>query len=548
MEKKFQVTLPHLNEDYFANSNNGEVIRTEKSLMIVGANGTGKTRLGSWIENCSAEKEKVYRVSAHRALSMPDSISSTSVEIAKNMLLYGLHQDSYTSIQHNSNKISHKWQQKPAIFLQSDYEQLMIYLLSDHSEESVKYREQSKNAINKIEISKTKLDLVKKVWEEILPHRSLVIGGQRIQTKLKKSDSEPYRSSEMSDGERAIFYLIGQCLSALEDGIIVIDEPELHLHKSIQARLWNRIESLRPDCLFIYLTHDVDFAAAMTTAQKIWLKSFDGKNWDWELIEDDENLPDDLLLEVLGSRKSVVFVEGDNGSFDASLYRELLPEFLIIPVGSCTQVIQSVKAFKSNSQLHHLDVYGIVDRDRRTEQEIEALRKKSVFVLGVAEVENLFCTRQILECISNHLGRNAEEDFEKISDYLFSRLKDEFETQVSLRTTNEIQFLLSTFNSHTKGKDNIKTALQSTINDVNIDAIYNDVESKFQQIIDHEDYDALLRLYNRKSLPDQISGTLGLKAKELQPLVIRLLKSEHGQIVKNALKPFLNDFFDELNE
>lgn len=43
-----------------------------------------------------------------------------------------------------------------------------------------------------------------------------------------------YNSSEMSDGERVIFYLIGQCLAVPENGIIVIDEPELHLHKSVQ--------------------------------------------------------------------------------------------------------------------------------------------------------------------------------------------------------------------------------------------------------------------------------------------------------------------------
>jgi hypothetical protein len=44
-------------------------------------------------------------------------------------------------------------------------------------------------------------------------------------------------------------------------------------------------------------------------AQRVWLKSFDGSSWDWELIADSQGLPDDLLIEVLGSRKPVVFVE-----------------------------------------------------------------------------------------------------------------------------------------------------------------------------------------------------------------------------------------------
>ena len=149
------------------------------------------------------------------------------------------------------------------------------------------------------------------------------------------------------------------------NGIIVIDEPELHLHKSVQTPLWSEVEKLRSDCLFVYLTHDVDFAAAQEGAQRVWLKSFDGNSWDWELIQDDHHLPDELLIEVLGSRKPVVFVEGENGSDDVSLYREVLPGFLVIPRGSCSQVILSTKALRANRQLHHLAVYGLIDRDRR---------------------------------------------------------------------------------------------------------------------------------------------------------------------------------------
>lgn len=41
----------------------------------------------------------------------------------------------------------------------------------------------------------------------------------------------------MSDGERVIFYLIGQCLAVRENGIVVIDEPELHLNRALLNRL-----------------------------------------------------------------------------------------------------------------------------------------------------------------------------------------------------------------------------------------------------------------------------------------------------------------------
>jgi predicted ATP-dependent endonuclease of OLD family len=56
------------------------------------------------------------------------------------------------------------------------------------------------------------------------------------------SGQKSYAGGEMSDGERAIFYFLGQCLVAPENAAIIIDEPEAHVHKSILQQLWNSIE------------------------------------------------------------------------------------------------------------------------------------------------------------------------------------------------------------------------------------------------------------------------------------------------------------------
>jgi hypothetical protein len=80
--------------------------------------------------------------------------------------------------------------------------------------------------------------------------------------------------------------------------------------------LWDKIESEREDCLFVYLTHDVDFAASRVSATKICLKSFTGEIWDWYVVPDDTEIPEDILLEIAGSRKPVIFIEGDKSSQD----------------------------------------------------------------------------------------------------------------------------------------------------------------------------------------------------------------------------------------
>jgi ABC-type branched-subunit amino acid transport system ATPase component len=71
-------------------------------------------------------------------------------------------------------------------------------------------------------------------------------------------DRTCYKASEMSDGERAIFYMIGQTLAAAENSLLIFDEPELHVHRSIMDKLWDDLEAARQDCAFVFITHDLE--------------------------------------------------------------------------------------------------------------------------------------------------------------------------------------------------------------------------------------------------------------------------------------------------
>ena len=532
-EQKYSLVLPKKNEGPFQ-------FDTNQSVLLIGANGAGKTRLGTWIEMTSPQRRLVHRLSAQKSLAMPDTSTPVSIERAEKNLLFG-NADMAVG-QEDHYKTHGKWNNKPSTSFLNDFEKLMVYLFSDETEENAKFKVAQKAATDRLEPRKTKMDLVKELWEKTLPHRELIVGGLRIQTKVKGTDNQIYNSSEMSDGERVIFYLIGQCLAAPKNGIIVVDEPELHLHKSVQVSLWNGVEKLRQDCLFVYLTHDVDFAASKEGAKIIWLKSFNGADWDWEEMQKDSNLPDDLLIEIFGNRKPVVFVEGENGKNDVSLYRALLPSFLVIPRGSCTQVIQSVRALKANEQLHHLKIYGIIDRDRRVENEIQALERDDIFVLKVAEVENLFCTKELLQVVSNRQLRNVEVDFANASKSVFLYLKAELENQISLQALSEIKFQLNMFPENIIGINKIKEAMTIHTNGINIDAIYEDIKKKFDLAIAEENYEQILELYNRKSLAKRISVALGLIEGELENIVIRLARSEFQSEITSALKKYFGNF------
>ncbi|EJJ4544266.1 DUF4435 domain-containing protein, partial [Campylobacter coli] len=174
-----------------------------------------------------------------------------------------------------------------------------------------------------------------------------------------------------------------------EQQIIIIDEPELHLHPSLTNRLWDILEKHRQDCLFIYITHDLNFASSRTNSDKFWIKSYNGEKWEFEQISTNEIMPQELFLKLLGTRRNVLFIEGKNNSLDFKIYSVLYPQYQIITCGSCEKVIQYTKAFNDQSALHGFKAYGIIDRDYRSQNEINALMNKDINVLKVAEVENL---------------------------------------------------------------------------------------------------------------------------------------------------------------
>jgi len=517
-----------------------ESVRTSGSVVIVGANGSGKTRLGAWIDLHSPQHANVFRISAQKSLAMPDTGNVISLVAAEGDLVYG---SATVERQHSRiYKLGHRWGNRQSVKPLDDFNKLMAYLFSEQAQISTKYMADSRESDQRVPPPTTKMSLVKSIWEELLPHRELIIGGAQIETKLKSSEDAPYKSSDMSDGERVLFYLIGQCLATPKDGIIIIDEPELHLHKSLQAPLWAAVERVRNDCLFVYITHDLDFAASQPATTKIWLKSFDGKSWDWDIIDGLVGLPEELLLEILGSRKPIVFVEGDNGSFDVALYRAILSNYLVVPRGSCSSVISEVKALRAAEQFHHINVFGIVDRDRRGDAEIESLEKDGIFVLQVAEVENLFCTKEILAICSHRLARNEITDFEAAQKFAFGKLRSELENQISLRTTAEIKFKLNLLNEKSVGPQALKDALNSLTSSIDIDSLYKENESLLIETIAQNDYTALLKYYNRKSLSSQVSAILDLKEKGLPQLILRIATSEDTEVIKNALTPYFGNF------
>ncbi|MBD2530565.1 AAA family ATPase [Nostoc flagelliforme FACHB-838] len=531
------------------NSQASTEVLVKSSVVIVGANGSGKTRFGSWVDLESPQKHLVHRIGAQKSLSIPEYCSTSSIDAAENNLRYGYYQHNIEPEQLQNYKMGHKYQSKPSTFLQTDYDKLLTYLFTEEFDKSTKYRQRIRITGQPEIPPETNLDIIKRIWEFVLPHRELIIGAGKIEARPKDGGTS-YHASEMSDGERVIFYLIGQCLAAKENGILVIDEPELHLHRALQSRLWDAVEAERPDCIFVYLTHDLDFAVTRVSATKIWLKSYNSNQWDWHLIPENEDIPERLLLEILGSRKPILFVEGDRNSLEYFLFSHLFKNFTVTPCGGHEEVIHSTCSFLKLKTLHNLECKGIIDRDFRADEQVQYLKQRDIFCLDVSEIENLFLSEDVLRIVATALNRpeDANSLIEETKKLVFTHMEKEKERLISAIVADRIEGSFLKFNAKVLGESELIKALNDIMSNIDIPSLYAETNNLVDSILVNQNYPAALRLYNNKGLLPQASSIFGFRTNkstnELINYIERLVKSKSNEMILKAFQKSVPELAD----
>lgn len=125
----FTFSIPTQSESLAVEFDPGETV------IFVGANGGGKTRLTVHIED--ELKDAAHRVSAHRALMMNPEVQKISERQALSGLRFG-----YTGSASNEATVQHRhghrWGSKNAIRLLNDFDYIIQALFADQSNTSLK--------------------------------------------------------------------------------------------------------------------------------------------------------------------------------------------------------------------------------------------------------------------------------------------------------------------------------------------------------------------------------------------------------------------------
>ncbi|MCC7078883.1 MAG: AAA family ATPase [Acidimicrobiia bacterium] len=269
-------------------------------------------------------------------------------------------------------------------------------------------------------------DSYRATLHEVLPHLHFVgveSSGQR-RTPLFDSAGLELAFSRLSGGEREVAFLIGQVdRFRLQRGLLLIDEPELHLNSDLLRNWLAFLRDTVKDGQVWIATHSLEAVeVAGPTSTFVFERDPESRT-----VTAPTRLEGRPVLSALSaavgspafalSRLRFVYIEGDRQSRERERFYAVCgnPDVnRFLEGGSCNEVIRRLRdvrtlAYETDEQLH---VGGVIDRDFKNDHERMQLQSDAgVHVLGCHEVENrhLYLQPDAISILLQRAGRHRDE-------------------------------------------------------------------------------------------------------------------------------------------
>lgn len=496
-------------------------------LSIIGGSGAGKTRFMEKLMELNGDR--VYCLSA---VSAPFPEREESKRLGSIDRLY---------------REAVKKQPYMRTDAVSELDKLIYMLFIDELEYLLDVKEKRLHGEKDIKLKPTKLDKLARLWEKIYPGNRIVRSRGSLMFSTMAGDDQ-ITTKQLSQGEVTSLYYAAGVLYAMPNAVIFIDSPSLFLHPTVLNNLWNGIEELRPDCTFVYNSVGVDFVSSRSRNVCIWVKSFNArmKSWDYEILPPGE-INEEIFVDLIGTRKPVLFIEGDmSHSIDARLYPLVFSDYTVKPLGSCDKVIETTRTFNSLKNMHHLESKGIVDRDRRTDREVDYLRKKEIMVAEVAEIENLF----LLENVIRNMAIVREKDEDRVFTSVKNSIIREFRRMMKEQALQHTRYQIKREMEHrVDGRFSDIIEMEKHLNQLtallNPRKQYGKILSEFRYYADNDDYNSILKVFNHKPMLGECGVAKWLGYSNVQDYirgVLKVLRTETNEAenIRNAIRNCFN--------
>ena len=530
----YDSMLPQILENFKVIKLFSFISKVDSTTVIIGANGAGKSSLINELRKNSIDE--MYVLPAQKLLYFVSNISDRN----------NIEQEKYIRDLKNTN-IKYDTIDLYPFNIQENFSNtftnLITLLVKDFMVVATyKFRGQNDSSLSLWQ----KLE---KIWNKIKPEISFEIDPIKIIVNVEKNNSK-YSINGLSDGERCILFYIGNVLLAPENSYIIVDEPETFLNGAVYNELWDLLISERPDCQFIFASHNMDFVQSRTNATYVWCKEFEAPyNFDYEILEEIQEMPLSLLTEVSGTRKPILFCEGTKTSIDYQNYSKLFSEFCFVkPVQGHKQVIQHTKAYNDLQHIHGNTAFGIIDNDWMDEKSVQDYKDINIIVLPLNEIEMILVDESVVKSVLP-FDDNTEQQrkLNNFKDAIISSCREKKDKIISIALKKRLdEFMGSHFIEESEPNEHdAYVFLDSLASAFDVDSTFNKINSIVEESLNSSDFSRILKICNLKKEIIEYRGNTEITPKFKEKALSRIaLDSELYILLRTK---YFNEFVTLLN-
>ena len=483
----YETNLPQILKDFKTIKLFSFISKVDSTTVIIGANGAGKSSLINELRKNSIDE--MYVLPAQKLLYFVSNTFGRD-SINKDQYIANLKnvETKYNTIQIQTQKIEDDFS--------SAFTKLITLWVKDFAKVS------TDNARGVGEVSIALLDRVEQIWNQIFPEITFYPEtNDRVLEVIRNGNK--YSINGLSDGERCVLFYIGNVLLAPENSYIVVDEPETFLNGAVYNELWDLLISERPDCQFIFASHNMDFVQSRTNATYIWCNKFEAPyDFDYEQLEESQEFPLSILAEVSGTRKPILFCEGTKTSIDYQIYSKLFSEFCFVkPVQGHKQVIHHTKAYNDLQLLHGNTAYGIIDNDWMNESSIQEQKEQNIFVLPFNEVEMMLVDEAVVKsCLPFDDDKEKQRKFENLQRSIIKSCEEKKEKIISIALKKRLDEFLegNRIENNKPTKEDVEEFLKDLVNEFNPSSTVDNITFIVEESLASSDFSRILKICNLK--------------------------------------------------
>jgi ABC-type lipoprotein export system ATPase subunit len=245
--------------------------------------------------------------------------------------------------------------------------------------------------------------------------------------------------NDLSSGEKEVFFILAFFIRHnVENAIIVIDEPELHLHPELSRLLVQNIKSIKAGNQIWVATHNAEIIDEAGRDKVLYLAR-DPLTRKSKLVlatEEEEALAQLRNLfgfsGYIGVAKNLVFLEGDNASQDRKLFAGVFSKgastVKLVPAtgsGSLNRLNAAILSVME-ANIGWMKFFLIRDRDYLTDEMVAKYRAHSsgrIYVLSKHELENYLLDFELLHEVLSQIFNIKKTPIELKSIFFDAALK-----------------------------------------------------------------------------------------------------------------------------